>query len=1286
MKRLLLSFLIPLLLLANPPAPGHAPSPAAARSLTAQQAADPPLVWIHTTQADWMSGERDHLDVRTLDALGTPYRFDHDIRGAMRLRSRPGPWSEHPANPIVVPGEAGEWDDAVISEAKVIYDGKTYHMWYAGRWRHPEGLKTPMDLGYATSSDGVHWEKYHANPVLKRGPLGGYDENIVSAPAILYDSQRFHMWFSAVDFDGDWSINYATSFDGVKWTKSDANPLLTESHDHRWDAVYLAEPFVLYNGTEFQMWYNGASAQTNTLLGYATSPDGIEWTRFAENRPVLSVAADGAWDDFAVARASVMFDGERYQMWYEGHSGGTWRIGYATSPDGVEWQRGPDNPIVELGEQGTWDSQVASEPNVIFDGQTYRMYHSGYDGDRYRVGLVTAPAVYDERGVFGSPPVGGNTPVTWGMLACDLSLPAQTGVTFEVATGNDGETWSEWIDAASLQATKPFSGVHEIDLYDLDLPDSRFLRYRATLTTSDPAVSPLIREIAVSEAVPDFKMTLLQDQISLHPGQRAEVTVSLQARHGFTSPVHLSVKNLPDSIAATWSPGFIMPPGSTTLNLEAEADALPGTMTLTLEATDSGLAHEIALSLTLLEPLSTARPTPSPLPSATFTPPPARGATPTPAPPPPPPQADHTGLWLGGSITAAGSLLLLAWVLALILLHPPEAAEGEQAPQRWWHRRWWRHWAWAIVMILIAAAGITFTWQQQDKQRQAAAEYQTLIDGWPTGQDAPAPWLGEAQIREAVEARIERPYLRPLTITALDQTALLDVTDLGFQSNVDEFVAWALAANETNSGQVALEAFLNSGQIEGESPAFSYTIDDALLRAFVQDMAQEIERPLVKPVIDETDLIVSAGQAGITLPVEAAVLKMKAAIQDPAINRVDLDVTIVEPERIDLDVTIAHIASAWNEPPVPAAMVPVTIPFDSERWLGGEAKPEDWTPTRPMTGYTFLPGRMGWTLDITTAKQIVQDTLRSDAQDVSFKAIVDVAPAPLTLEDIEPALLEIAGHFDGFVGLYVQDLTTGQEIRHNSYVTTSGMSMIKVAIMATAYRTLPQPFPAELQDAIAQMIAHSINEKSNYVILQIGEGDFATGLARINETLSALDMRQTYIRSAYRTEKGPFYDPIDVPERPAADIPPAERIDLWPDTAMQTSLSDQASLFQALYAGSQGGGKLLAAFPNLTAADCQAMLELLRTNPTRTFLGPGFDDQIPMAHKNGFGGGGYTDERMNVGVIWPPGGRPYLVGLYQWDKIEWIHWLRVWPQQIELSRTLYNYFTMPEPLPPPRQP
>ena len=81
--------------------------------------ADSPT-WVHTTQADWMAGQRDHLDVRSLDALGTPYGFDDDPQGSIRLRSQPGPWTTHPQSPVIEPGTEGEWDDAVISEAKVI--------------------------------------------------------------------------------------------------------------------------------------------------------------------------------------------------------------------------------------------------------------------------------------------------------------------------------------------------------------------------------------------------------------------------------------------------------------------------------------------------------------------------------------------------------------------------------------------------------------------------------------------------------------------------------------------------------------------------------------------------------------------------------------------------------------------------------------------------------------------------------------------------------------------------------------------------------------------------------------------------------------------------------------------------------------------------------------------------------------------------------------------------------------------------------------------------------------
>jgi beta-lactamase class A len=549
------------------------------------------------------------------------------------------------------------------------------------------------------------------------------------------------------------------------------------------------------------------------------------------------------------------------------------------------------------------------------------------------------------------------------------------------------------------------------------------------------------------------------------------------------------------------------------------------------------------------------------------------------------------------------------------------------------------------------------------------------------------------EIRRAVQEREIAPYRRAIAVRYHDRTTTLNTVDLDLQTNLDEVIDRAIQVGTVQDTEASGQSTLYNPEPVDVHLPLTRTFDYALLVPWVRAWAAETETPTIEHTFDQETLTFTRGQAGVQLDVAGAIRLLSAAIPDLTTGEVELPVTYTTPREWDdaqIALAVSRAVPHWNEPPVPEASQQITIPFDYARWIAPKASdPQfvaNWQPTRTMTGYVFIPGQMGWTLDVPAASEIVRAAMQKDAPLTEARVFTDVAPASLVLSDVKPLLLDIAGHFYGFTGFYVKDLTRGEQIRHNTYVTTSGMSMIKVSIMATAYRSITRPFSAELHDAMSQMIAHSINEKSNYVILQIGEGDFQLGLGRINETLQALGMHQTYIRSAYRTSEGPFYDPVPIPERPAVKVPPEERIELWPDTAMQTSLSDQAILFEALYWGVQGKGRLLEAFPNLAPEDCQEMLDLLKTNPTRTFLGPGFADDVPMAHKNGFGGGQYTDERMNVGIIWPPAGRPYLVGLYQWDGQDWIHWLRVWPQQIEFSTTLYNYFTMPEPLPAPDKP
>jgi predicted GH43/DUF377 family glycosyl hydrolase len=623
--------------------------------------------WTHTSQADFMAGRRHNLDARGLDALGTPLGYDADPRGAIRLRSRPGPFVKHPDNPILDVGEGDAWDNAVVSEAKVIFDGDKYHLWYAARQRleTPAGRqKSPMFVGYAVSPDGLRWTRHPDNPIMVPGPVGSPEANFVYPPYVLFDGEQFRMWYSAHDFE-EWSINYASSADGVIWERHPGNPLMRAAHDGRWDENFISEPSVLWNGQRFEMWYNGGSERTGTLrVGYASSDGGLAWHKPEPDEWVVDVGPLGAWDDFSVARVHVLYDGERYQMFYEGHDGNahmSWRVGYAWSEDGVTWHKDPSNPIVDMGPSGEFDDSTVSEPYVIFDGRTYWLYYSAYDGDKYRIGLATARPIYESKGVLISAPVDGEGRTYWGELAWTCRLPEGTDVHLEVATSDGGEAWSDWQVAAEGSA----DGENRASLLGLDLPPSRYLRYRATLATADPARSPVLEEVTVTEAAGDFTLEVEPTTLALPLGGEGSYSVGLSPRYGFDGPVSLAVTGLPDGVVADVGDDAVALPAEVWLSVSSEAASLAGTHPLTVEAVaPGGIAHSVSVSLVLLAPTPTptrtATPTASPTPQPTATLVPTSLPTSTPV---PSPSASGSPLVVAG---VAGLALVLALVVLLI--------------------------------------------------------------------------------------------------------------------------------------------------------------------------------------------------------------------------------------------------------------------------------------------------------------------------------------------------------------------------------------------------------------------------------------------------------------------------------------------------------------------------------------------------------------------------------------------------------------------------------------------
>jgi len=45
----------------------------------------------------------------------------------------------------------------------------------------------------------------------------------------------------------------------------------------------------------------------------------------------------------------VVRDGDEYKLWYSGYDGKTWRIGLATSRDGINWTKDHRNPVLVTG-------------------------------------------------------------------------------------------------------------------------------------------------------------------------------------------------------------------------------------------------------------------------------------------------------------------------------------------------------------------------------------------------------------------------------------------------------------------------------------------------------------------------------------------------------------------------------------------------------------------------------------------------------------------------------------------------------------------------------------------------------------------------------------------------------------------------------------------------------------------------------------------------------------------------------------------------------------------------
>jgi len=226
-----------------------------------------------------------------------------------------------------------------------------YRMWY---WKATMTYDV-SDLRYAESADGKVWHNdqplqnssgkvpivQDTNP--RRWNSGSYGP----CNNIFYDpntSPHFTMYYDGTT-GGEESIGLAYSDDGVSWWGYDADndgyadPVLTGSSSSTdWDYHFASRCSVLKEGpTDYKMWYSGGNTAVHDGIGYATSSDGISWSKYPSGTTNKVFHKNDTkypgypWRSSRTYCPSVIKDGDVYKMWYAGKSSTTsdYAIGYA---------------------------------------------------------------------------------------------------------------------------------------------------------------------------------------------------------------------------------------------------------------------------------------------------------------------------------------------------------------------------------------------------------------------------------------------------------------------------------------------------------------------------------------------------------------------------------------------------------------------------------------------------------------------------------------------------------------------------------------------------------------------------------------------------------------------------------------------------------------------------------------------------------------------------------------------------------------------------------------------
>ncbi len=246
----------------------------------------------------------------------------------------------------------------VYTRPSVLYDGENYHMWYRTYG------SVPMKLFHRTAGT-IEGLKTAAQEELTFGD----DEEVPDNFSVIRgEDDEFYMFSS--DSTGT-KINVYRSENGIAWTK-EGTPVL-EVEVETWYSTKIDNPMVVYDGTEYKMYYQGKGEDGVYKIGLATSNSlNGNYEPHSDSEPILEPRPDN-WDKNNLFQPWVVKEGDFYYMWYADGNGPE-AIGFAWSLDGINWIRTDEDLF------GVTAPEYYGKPSVVKMGDTWHMWFLHEDG------------------------------------------------------------------------------------------------------------------------------------------------------------------------------------------------------------------------------------------------------------------------------------------------------------------------------------------------------------------------------------------------------------------------------------------------------------------------------------------------------------------------------------------------------------------------------------------------------------------------------------------------------------------------------------------------------------------------------------------------------------------------------------------------------------------------------------------------------------------------------------------------------------------------------------------